>query len=232
MIGGIPHTLATQGWWIVSRSAGIVAFVLVTVSVFLGLTMAGKPYRRPGLTRVLKTLHEQTALAALAALGVHGLGILLDPWLRPGVVGVTVPFAIGLHRFWIGLGILAGYMAVLLGLSFYFRRQIGPRRWRAAHRATIAVYLLGLLHALGAGSDTGSPLFLLWVIGSGIPIAVLFAYRIMKSPLRGRDLAGSRGRRSHPVFAEGTHAWPDLERETRAPRSRGAPAGDVRRSSS
>lgn len=181
MIGGIPHTLATHGWWIVSRSAGIVAFVLVTISVFLGLTMAGKPYRQPGLTRSLKALHEQTALAALVALAVHGLGILLDPWLKPGIVGVTVPFAIGLHRFWIGFGIIAGYLAVLLGLSFYFRRQIGPRRWRAAHRATIAVYLLGLVHALGAGSDTSSPLFLLWVVGSGIPIAMLFAYRVMST---------------------------------------------------
>lgn len=232
MIGGVPHTLATHGWWIVSRSAGIVAFVLVSISVFLGLTMAGKPYRQPGLTRSLKALHEQTALAALIALAVHGLGILLDPWLQPGIVGVTVPFAISLHRFWIGLGIVAGYLAVLLGLSFYFRRQIGARRWRTAHRATIAVYLLGLVHALGAGSDTRSPFFLLWVVGSGVPIAMLFAYRLMKSPLRGRDLARSRGRRSHPVFAEGTPAWQDFERETRALRSRGAPAGDARRSSS
>lgn len=232
MIGGVPHTLATHGWWIVSRSAGIVAFVLVTISVFLGLAMAGKPYRAPGVGRSLRALHEQTAVAALVALAVHGLGILLDPWLKPGVVGVTVPFALSMHRFWIGIGIVAGYMAVLLGLGFYFRRQIGPRRWRAAHRATIAVYLLGLLHAFGAGSDTGSPLFLLWAIGSGVPVALLFVYRIMKSRLRGRDLAGSRGRRSHPVLAEGTHAWPDLEREMRAPRSRGAPAGGARRSSS
>ena len=232
MIGGVPHTLATHGWWIVSRSAGIVAFVLVSISVFLGLTMAGRPYRQPGLTRRLKVLHEQTALAALVAIAVHGLGILLDPWLKPGVVGVTVPFAIGLHRFWVALGILAGYLAVLLGLSFYFRRRIGARRWRVAHRATIAVYLLGLLHALGAGSDARSPFFLLWALGSGIPIAMLFAYRLMKSPLRGRDLAGPRRRRSHPVFAEGTPGWQDFERETRALRSRSAPAGDARRSSS
>jgi predicted ferric reductase len=151
VIGGLPHTLATHGWWIVSRSSGIVAFVLVTISVFLGLTMAGKPVRRPGFNCALKALHEQTALAALIAIGVHGLAILADPWLKPGVAGVTVPFAIGLHRFSIGLGILAAYLAVLLGLSFYFRRQIGPRRWRQAHRATLAVYVLGLVHALGAG---------------------------------------------------------------------------------
>jgi methionine sulfoxide reductase heme-binding subunit len=178
VIGGISHTLSTHGWWIVSRSSGIVALVLVTISVFLGLTMAGKPFREPGFARTLKALHEQTALAALIAIGVHGLGILLDPWLKPGVSGVAIPFALSLHRFSVGLGILAAYLALLLGLSFYFRQRIGPRLWRQAHRATVAVYVLGLVHALGAGSDSGSPLFLAWAVGSGVPIALLFVYRL------------------------------------------------------
>lgn len=202
MIGGIPHTLTTYGWWIVSRSSGLVAFVLVTISVFLGLTMAGKPVRQPGFSRTLKALHEQTALAALVAIGVHGLAILADPWLKPGLSGVAVPFALGTHRFSVGLGILAAYLALLLGLSFYFRRQIGPRRWRQAHRATLAVYVLGLIHALGAGSDTGSPLFLLWVVGSGVPIAVLLIYRLgaARRADQRRRLA-PRNRRSLPDAA-------------------------------
>lgn len=203
MIGGVPHTLATQGWWIVSRSSGLVAFVLVTISVFLGLTMAGKPVRQPGFTRAMKALHEQTAIAALVAIGVHGLAILADPWLKPGVAGVTVPFALASHRFSVGLGIIAAYLAVLLGLSFYFRSQIGPRRWRMAHRATIAVYLLGLLHALGAGSDGRSPLFLLWVVGSGVPIALLFVYRLGATRRSGerRRFAARRERRPFPDTA-------------------------------
>jgi len=191
VIEAIPHTLASHGWWIASRASGIVAFVLVTISVLLGLTMAGRPVRVPGLSRKLMAVHEQTALAGMIAIGVHGVGLLADPWLRPGLAGVAVPFALGVHAFWTGLGVIAAYLALLLGLSFYFRKRIGPRRWRQAHRATIAVYVLGLLHALGAGSDTGSPLFLLWALGTGIPIALLFVYRVMKHRLRGRDLAGS-----------------------------------------
>lgn len=200
MTASLPSTLASHGWWIVSRSSGIVAFVLVTVSVFLGLTMAGKPLRQPGVTRSLKALHEQTALAALVAIAVHGVGILFDPWLQPGVVGVLVPFAAPLHRLSVGLGILAAYTALLLGISFYFRRRIGPRAWRQAHRATIAVYVLGLLHALGAGSDTGSPFFLAWALGSGAPIALLFVYRLGAS-----RRAGERRRhaaRARPRFSD------------------------------
>lgn len=177
-MSAISHTLSTHGWWIVSRSSGIVAFVLVTISVFLGLTMAGKPVRDPQFTKNLRAVHEQTALAALVAIAVHGFAILVDPWLKPGITGVAIPFDLSVHTFWTGLGVIAGYLAMLLGLSFYLRRQIGARLWRKAHRATIAVYVLGLFHALGAGSDTGSMIFLVWAFGTAVPIAILFVYRI------------------------------------------------------
>ena len=209
IVGGIPHALATHGWWIASRASGIVALVLVTISVALGLLLAGKPLRRPGLNRSLLAIHRQTALAGLAAIAVHGTGLLLDPWLRPGLSGVVVPFTLGFHRLWTGFGVVAAYLALLLGPTFYLRRRIGPKLWRGAHRATIAVYLLGLFHALGAGSDTGSPIFAIWAVGTGVPIALLLAYRLLQARMRGRVLARPRHRRSHPVLAEGTDAWRD-----------------------
>jgi methionine sulfoxide reductase heme-binding subunit len=178
VIEAVPHTLSTQGWWIVSRSSAMVAFVLVTASVFLGLTMAGKPLREPQFTKTMRALHEQTALAALVAIGIHVVAVLADPWLKPGVAGVAIPFVLGLNRFWNGIGVIAAYLAFLLGLSFYLRRHIGAKRWRTAHRATIAVYVLGLFHALGAGSDSGSLIFLVFAAVTAVPIAVLFVYRL------------------------------------------------------
>ena len=40
---------ANYAWWLASRSAGIVAFVLVTTAVMLGLFMSSNVSRRPGL---------------------------------------------------------------------------------------------------------------------------------------------------------------------------------------
>ena len=75
---------------------------------------------------------------------VHGATLLADPWLRPGVSGVLVPFAMGYRPLFTGLGIVAGYLAALLGLSFYARRRIGARLWRKLHRATVLVWALGV----------------------------------------------------------------------------------------
>lgn len=177
-MNGAARTLETHGWWLASRASGLVALVLVTISVGIGLAMAGKVMRRPGLARNLLAIHEQTALAGLVAIAIHGIALLGDPWLRPGAAGIVVPFAVGYNPAPVALGIVAGYLAALLGLSFYLRKRVGARLWRRAHRATVLVYALGLGHAFAAGSDTASPLFRWWAIATGIPIAALFLYRL------------------------------------------------------
>jgi sulfoxide reductase heme-binding subunit YedZ len=170
----------------------VVALVLVTASVGLGLTMASKIVRRRGIAPRLARVHEQTALAGLVAITVHGATLLADPWLHPGVSGVLVPFTMGYRPLFTGLGVVAGYLAALLGLSFYARRRIGARLWRKLHRATVLVWALGVVHALGAGSDAGTPWLRGFVLATGVPIVVLFAIRMLRRPRRARGIAGGR----------------------------------------
>ena len=167
------------GWWLASRGSGIVALLLVTFSVGVGLLMAGRLLRRPGLGRTLRSLHEGAALAGLVAISVHGLTLLGDRWLHPGVQGIAVPFAMAYRPFFTGLGILGGYLAALLGLSFYARRRIGARLWRRLHRATVLVYVLGVVHALGSGTDAGTSWLRTLVLATAAPIFVLFCLRVL-----------------------------------------------------
>jgi sulfoxide reductase heme-binding subunit YedZ len=188
---GAAEVLQSHGWWLASRASGLVALVLVTVSVFLGLAMAGKAMRRPGLSKKLMAVHEQTALAGLVAIAVHGIALLGDPWLHPGVSGIAVPFAMSFKTAFTGLGILGGYLAALLGLSYYVRRRIGARLWRKAHRATVVVWLLGLVHALGAGTDASAVWFRWWVIATTPVIGGLFVYRVLSARAKKRARAGA-----------------------------------------
>lgn len=188
------EVLRSHGWWLAGRASGLVALVLVTVSVAIGLTMAGKLMRRPGLAKKLMALHEQTALAGLVAIAVHGIALLGDPWLHPGLAGVAVPFALGFETAFTGLGVIAGYLAVLLGLSYYARRRIGTRLWRKAHRATVVVWLLGLVHALGAGTDASTAWFRWWAMLTTPVIGGLFAYRLFSGRAKKRARAARRRR--------------------------------------
>lgn len=219
-------TLETHGWWLASRASGLVALVLVTISVGLGLAMAGKVMRRPGLSRKLMALHEQTALAGLIAIAVHGITLLGDPWLNPGVAGITVPFTMAYRPLATGLGIVAGYLGALLGLSFYFRKRIGAKLWRKAHRATVLVYVLGLGHAFTAGTDASTVWFRWWVLMTAPLIGGLFVYRVLSGAAKKSGARQSRrphqGAREHPGLPEPSVA----ARRERAPHVRPIPVGE------
>src|SRR5665213_1856342 len=166
-------------WWLLSRSAGIVALTLVSFSVLIGLTMSTKILKRPGLGRKLVRLHEHVALVALAAMVVHGATLLGDPWMKVGIKGAVVPFTMSYRPLYTGLGIVAAYLAGLLGLSFYVRRRIGTRLWRKLHRATVLVWILGIVHTIGSGTDASTVWLRMMMLAFGAPIVFLLLVRIL-----------------------------------------------------
>ena len=170
------------GWWLASRASGVVALVLITISVAIGLTMASKLIRARGAGPLMAKVHEHTALAGLIAIAVHGITLLGDKWLDPGVKGILVPFAIEYEPVFVALGIIGGYLAAFLGLTFYMRRRIGTKLWRKAHRATVLVWALGIVHTIGAGTDAGAPWLREFMVLTGVPIVALFAVRTFHRP--------------------------------------------------
>jgi hypothetical protein len=74
-------------WWLVSRASGIVALVLISATVLLGLAMAARAVRRPAIKRVSARLHW--VLSAAHALGAGSDASKL--WLRAVVLAPSVP---------------------------------------------------------------------------------------------------------------------------------------------
>jgi sulfoxide reductase heme-binding subunit YedZ len=187
------------GWWLTSRAAAVVALLAVTASVLVGLLMATKILKRPKLNRTLMSVHEHTALAGLVAIAVHALTLLGDPWLRPSVGGLVVPFTMTYRPLYTGLGVIAGFLAALLGLSFYARKRIGAKLWRRMHHWTIGVYVLGVVHTLGSGTDASTAWMRVLLAVTGAPILFLTLVRLLpgdERPTSSRAaaaaLAGSR----------------------------------------
>ena len=166
------------GWWLASRSAGIVAMIGVSVSVLIGLLMANNLPRRRGAKKRLLALHESTALVGLLAISLHGL-LLGDSWVKPGLTGIAIPFTMSYRPEFSGLGIIAGWGAAALGLSFYVRRHIGGALWRKLHRLTIVVWAVAVVHALGAGTDAGQWWLQGIIAATALPIVYLFILRLL-----------------------------------------------------
>jgi methionine sulfoxide reductase heme-binding subunit len=168
-----------QVFWFASRAFGIVAMLGLGISVALGLAMSAGLTRRPGAKAKLRHLHESATLVTLGLIVAHGGLLLFDSYLRPGVLALTVPFTLAYRPLYTGLGIVAGWLAAILGPSFYARRRIGARTWRRMHRFTIVVYVLALIHVIGSGTDVRSPWLLAMLTGLTAPIAFALSYRML-----------------------------------------------------
>jgi methionine sulfoxide reductase heme-binding subunit len=167
--------LGEHFFWITSRAAGIAVLLLASATVGIGLALGGRLTK--GRAQDLRPLHEALSLAALAALGVHVVSLLGDGFLHPSLADVTIPLVSGYQRLWTTTGIVAGWLLVVLGLSFYARTRIGVQRWRALHRYTALAWILSIAHALGEGTDAGRVWFLAAVGMVVLPTLALLVQR-------------------------------------------------------
>jgi sulfoxide reductase heme-binding subunit YedZ len=176
----MPALAATHAFWITSRAAGVLALLLASISVSVGLTMGGRML--PRAQRILRPLHEALSVAALSALALHALSLLGDSYLHPSLADVTIPFASSFREPWLAIGIAAGWATALLGLSYYVRGRIGVARWRRLHRCTALAWLASLVHALGMGTDAGTTWFLIAVGIAIVPALTLLVVRLTEEP--------------------------------------------------
>jgi sulfoxide reductase heme-binding subunit YedZ len=168
--------VAPHIFWITSRAPGGAALLLASASVAVGLTIGSRSSSAPN-KRDLRAVHEALSLTCLAMVAIHGLALLGDSYLSPGLAGIAIPLA-GFYRpLWTALGIVAGYGLAILGLSYYVRDRIGAARWRRAHRLTAVFWLAAIAHTIGAGSDAAEPWFLAVGAAMVLPAFALLAVR-------------------------------------------------------
>ena len=174
-------------YWITSRAAGSAALILSSLSVCAGLLMGGRLLKRSGPE--LRVAHEALSLATVGALLVHGLSLLGDGFLHRSFGEISVPFLSGYETFWTAAGIVAFWGLLLLGLSYYARGRIGVARWRRLHRFTALAWLLGIVHALGEGTDAAQTWFLAMCAIAIAPALILLIARHVRSPQSKRALS-------------------------------------------
>ena len=164
--------------WLVVRGAGLVAFALLTLSVWLGLAMSTR-LLGPRRQKKLLGLHRSLSWMGLSALALHMGALLLDPTINFGFAAVLIPFAAPWHPVAVAAGVIAGWLMLMLAVSFRLRARIGQRVWRQLHYASFAAFLLAMLHAITAGTDLagiGGPIL---ALVAGAPVLWLVLLRIL-----------------------------------------------------
>jgi sulfoxide reductase heme-binding subunit YedZ len=176
----IATAIDTHFFWITSRAAGIVALVLASASVGVGLMISGRLGKARGPE--LRISHEALSLAAIGALIVHAAALLGDSFFHPTVADLLIPFQMDYKEPYMAIGIIGGWAMVIFGLSYYVRERIGIARWKLIHRFTALAWILGVIHTLGEGTDSGEAWFLAVTAIAVVPVVVLALMRMLTTP--------------------------------------------------
>jgi sulfoxide reductase heme-binding subunit YedZ len=150
----------TDALWALGRGTGVVALVVLTLSLLLGiLSRSGRPLA--GLGRFgLNEVHRTAAMTGVGLIAVHVGSLFFDPYAQLHLVDFVVPF-VGTDRpLWLGLGTVAVDLLAVITVVALLRDRVGPRVFRAVHWLTYALWPVSLLHSLGDGTDAGS----LWLV--------------------------------------------------------------------
>jgi hypothetical protein len=165
-------------FWYLSRAAGFTAYLLLFVSVALGIAMGTRLTGRFARRNAIFDLHRFTTILALLFTIFHVYILLGDSYFSFNLWQLSVPFLTPYRTWQTAVGVASIYILLLLVASFYVRQFIGYRAWRTLHFLTFALFAGATLHGLAAGTDTSQAWAKIIYIVSGTSTVALIMYRI------------------------------------------------------
>ena len=176
--------------WYATRAFGVVALMLLTATVILGIAGTAR-FAAPGLPRVVTAgLHRNLSLLVLALVALHVLTTITDGYAPIGFASAVVPFDSAYRGLWLGLGTVAFDMLLAVTLTSLLRDRLSYRAWRYVHWLAYACWPVALWHSLGTGTDSKVP----WLLAidavcvAGVAGAVWWRLSLA-APGRGRTAA-------------------------------------------
>jgi predicted ferric reductase len=177
----MTHADLVSALWASARGTGVVALVLFTVALVLGI-VARSGRRVPGLGRFgTSDLHRTAALTGTGLVAVHVGTLLFDPYAQLEVVDLLFPFLAAYRPLWLGLGTLTLDLIALVTIVSLLRHRVGPRAFRVVHWATYLLWPTALLHALGAGTDAATPWFRALAVACVAAVVTTVGWRLAPS---------------------------------------------------
>ncbi len=144
-----------SAYWYLARGTGVVALLLLTASVVLGVLGSLRFAAAPRWPRfAIDTLHRDVSLLVIVLLAAHIVMSVLDSFAPIRLIDAVIPFASSYRPLWLGFGALSFDILLALTITSLIRRRLGHRTWRAIHWLAYASWPVALLHGLGTGTDT------------------------------------------------------------------------------
>ena len=181
----LPATSAHQAQlrvWLGSRAAGLVALLLLTFEVVLGLVLSHPTNKSTWkLSKLLFPWHEHAWVFTLAFVIVHGITMAVDQFANVGWLGALVPGMSAFRTVPVALGTIGLYALLITGLTARFTKLLPAGWWLKLHRLSLGVLALAWTHGILAGTDTFDAALVYGVTFAAVAFAAAYRYWIVRS---------------------------------------------------
>ena len=175
LVSGInSHTVL----WYASRATGVVALLLMTAVLLLGLLVT-RQGRLPGLPRFAVTgLHRNLSLVAVVFVVLHVLTAVLDSYVHIPLISAVVPLASSYERLALGLGAVSLDIMIAVIVTSLLRRHLSRRLWRAVHLLAYVSWPVAWLHSITSSTDLRHGWLFLTAVGCALLVVIAVLWRL------------------------------------------------------
>ncbi|HEY6787895.1 MAG TPA: ferric reductase-like transmembrane domain-containing protein [Trebonia sp.] len=169
---------STSALWYLSRATGVVALVLLTVVLLIGLLVT-RQGRLPGLPRFAVTdLHRNLSLLSAAFVAVHVLTAVTDGYVDIPLISAFAPLTSPYGRVWLSLGAVAFDLMLASVITSLLRRHLSRRVWRAVHLTAYACWPIAWFHSMFSSGDLLHGFLLVLAVGCALAVIAGAIWRI------------------------------------------------------
>ena len=174
MSGINSHTVL----WYASRATGVVALLLMTAVLLLGLLVT-RQGRLPGLPRFAVTgLHRNLSLVAVVFVVLHVLTAVADSYVHIPLISAVVPLASSYERLALGLGAVSLDIMIAVIVTSLLRRHLSRRLWRAVHLLAYVSWPVAWLHSITSSTDLRHGWLFLTAVGCALLVVAAVLWRL------------------------------------------------------
>jgi len=169
---------SSTAFWYASRTTGIVALLLLTAVLVLGI-LVSRQGRLPGLPRFAVTaIHRNLSLLSVAFIAVHVLTAVLDTFVSIPLAAGIIPFASGYERLWLGLGAISLDLMLAMIVTSLLRGRMNRLLWRAIHLLAYLSWPIAFAHSIGSSKDLQQGWMLYMAVGCALIVAAAVIWRL------------------------------------------------------
>ncbi|HEX6139335.1 MAG TPA: hypothetical protein VF013_02580 [Candidatus Limnocylindria bacterium] len=170
--------------WLAARASGIVALLLLTAAVVLGIVLSHPDQNRWKQSKRIFPWHEALWVYVLAFLAVHVASLVVDRYAGVGIGGALIPGLSEYRSLPVALGVMSMYALLITALTARYTKLLPSGMWLRVHRLSLVVLGLAWSHGVLAGTDAVALTPLYWGVAFAVLAAAVYRYWIVRERVR------------------------------------------------